>query len=731
MGIENVRSIAAHDPYGPPAGGRDEANTGNPLDSEAMRKLHGDLMSWYTAERTKQSVNRYQMALDQDFYDGLQWDPEDAAVLQERLQAPLVFNLIKPTVDWIIGTQKRARTDWKVLPRTNRPGMAETAQVKTSYLKYIRDVNFGQYSHSRAFADQVIVGLGWTECGVRGDDSDEPVYEAYESWRNVLYDSSSKAVSLDEDARYLFRWKWLDEDIGLALFPERAQLIRQAVSRSTNLVTGGFDEEGEEFWYLGQVIGSQSSMASMAFDRRTYVSDTAWINYQRRRCRLIEAWYKVPVRKQVMRGDPVLNGQGFDINDQTHRMAHESGTVSLYDCIALEMRAAVMTEKGLLWAGKSPYRHNKFPFTAHWCYRRGRDGAPYGVVRQLRDPQEDYNKRASKAQWLLSANQVVMEDGAVDDVDELREEAARPDGIIVRNRGKELEFRKDYMEVQHHITLMQQDHMHIQATSGVADELMGRQTNAVSGKAIEARQIQGSVVTADIFDNDRLSAQSHGQKLLSVCEQFTPEPRVIRVAGAKGKIEWISINEPVLQPDGSVVFLNDITAEQADYSISEQDYYATVRQAMFETMMEMLGRLPPEVAMKILPHILELSDIPDKDEFIAEIREALGIQKPPADASEEERAEFEQRQRQAKAVQQQMDELQMRKIKAETEEAEAKVRKTSAEADRAEAEAQEKREGGADMLKLLAEQVAALRQTIKHLAHPANAAAPATETETA
>ncbi len=51
------------------------------------------------------------MALDQDFYDNLQWDPEDAATLRDRGQMPLVYNEVAPMVDWVIGTERRTRVD--------------------------------------------------------------------------------------------------------------------------------------------------------------------------------------------------------------------------------------------------------------------------------------------------------------------------------------------------------------------------------------------------------------------------------------------------------------------------------------------------------------------------------------------------------------------------------------------------------------------------------------------
>ena len=86
----------------------------------------------------------------------------------------------------------------------------------------------------------------------------------------------------------------------------------------------------------------------------------------------------------------------------------------------------------------SPYRHNRFPFIPIWCYRKGRDKTPYGMVRNLRDPQEDLNKRRSKALFILSANRMIADDDAFENWDEAAEELARPDGILKKKKGAEV-----------------------------------------------------------------------------------------------------------------------------------------------------------------------------------------------------------------------------------------------------------------------------------------------------
>ena len=115
-----------------------------PKKSDEQRKadLYRQLRSWFELETMRQQVNRYQMALDCDYYDGQQWTPDEAAKIRGRGQNPIVFNEIKPTVDWLLGTERRTRRDFKVLSRNERTDAATAdAEVKTKLLKYLEDVN--------------------------------------------------------------------------------------------------------------------------------------------------------------------------------------------------------------------------------------------------------------------------------------------------------------------------------------------------------------------------------------------------------------------------------------------------------------------------------------------------------------------------------------------------------------------------------------------------------------
>lgn len=647
----------------------------HPLDSEEARKEHRKLLEWFFHEKDRQADNRLEMAMDADFYDNIQWDPTDAQVLRDRGQMPLVFNEVAPMVDWVIGTERRTRVDWRVMPRTEDD--VEMADTKTKVLKYVSDINRCQFVRSRAFGDAIKVGVGWLDDGVRDDPTQDILYSKYEDWRNVLWDSAGYELDLT-DSRYMFRWRWVDEDVAVMMFPDRANCIREGVQDAALSMLDGMEEDA---WYSPHDLEAQAKGVLYARG-----SGGMMIDAKRNRVRLIECQYRKPVTTKVVTSGP-LRGAIFDPRDLA--MAHNlaKGSCSIVDKVMMRMHVAVFTEAHMLAMGPAIYRHNKFSLTPVWCYRRGRDRLPYGSIRRVRDLQQDLNKRASKALFMLNTNQVIADENAVDDIEATRDEVSRPDGFIVKKSGKNLEIRRDTDGATGQLQMMTMDAQSIQKSGGVSDENLGRQTNAVSGEAIKARQLQGSVVTTEPFDNLRLATQIQGEKQLSLAEQFYTDEKVIRLTGAKGALEWVRINVPELQSDGSVRFINDMTSSMADFIVSEQDYAGTLRQVMFESLNQIAGRLPPEIALRLMTIAMEFSDLPNKDEIANEIRKMTGERDPNKPMTPEEQ---QQAQQQA-AMQTEALEIQRQTALATLEEQRAKVRELNARALKLEAEA-----GGAD-----------------------------------
>jgi hypothetical protein len=611
--------------------------------------------AWFQMELTRQAANRYQMAMDEDYYDGLQYQPDEAAALLARGQNPVVYNEVKPTIDWMIGTERRTRVDHLVTSRSDDSKEAyEDAQAKTKLLKYLSDVNRTPWARSWAFEESVKAGLGWLEVGVRDDESDEPVYVRSETWRNMLYDSLGMSAIPDDDWRYQFRFKEVDLDIAEA-YLGHGDLLKKA------LIEGDQRSTYLEWWNGEPISGMTSPVGAMPQKWAPYDAD-AWLTNPRERVLLIECWANevyVPSRE----GDV-----GASLNDP----------------VRMRKRVTIMTEYDTLLEAWSPYKHNRFPFVPVWCYRRKKDRAPYGMIRQQRGPQDVLNKQMSKAQWRLSANQIRLEKSALDrevmDEEQLRDEAAAPDAVLTfadgALSGGKVQIREGAPFVEGDLRLAEHNIQAIRMGSGVNGEARGLDTTARSGKAIIAKQEQGSMLTTEPFDNLLLARQIEGELTLSLCEQFVNQPKTFGVPGESSRFDYVKINQP--GPNGEV--RNDITARQAHFVIGEQPWKQSLAEGAFDTTMELLGQLAPvapQVVVAILDLVFEMHpNLPKRETILQRVRGVTGQNAPGEEDTPEQKAAKAQQQ----AIAQAQFQAQMAQMQAAIKEAQAKGEKLDAEA---------------------------------------------------
>jgi len=633
----------------------------NRLDTEESQEFHRKLLSYYQQELDRQADNRVEQAEDEDFYDNLQWTPEDKAIVEGRGQMALTYNITQTAVNWVINSQKRSRTDFRILPR--RKDASKPAQSKTQLMKYLSDVNFSPFHESRAFEDAVKVGIGWLESCVRNDSDGELIRDRYESWRNMLWDSACTELDLS-DARYVIRTKWVDADMAKAWFPQRASVVETATRESDDYFT--------ESEYGDEVMDSTEEYLENGSRSRASRDD---VRFERERLRIIEVWFRTvtPVRK-MQGGD--FSGELFDEASPGHRKEIEEGRAEIIERPSMRVHVAIMTITGLLYLGESPYRHNRFPFTPLWGNRRGRDGMPYGFIRSVKDINRYVNKAASKIIHILNSSKVIMDENAVEDLDDFAEEVARPDAIIVKKKGYELQIDADRGVDVSHENFMARSIAMIQQVGGVTDENLGRETNASSGRAITARQDQGQLATAHYFENLRFAKQVHGAKMLSLIEQFIDEKKAFRITNERGTPEYLEVNDGLPE--------NDIVSTKADFIISEQDWRATIRQAQTEELLDLMSKLAPvapQVVLITLDLLVETMDIPARQELVARIRKQTGMSDPDADEPTPE--ELARQRQEAEAA-----ELQKRMQIAQVEEKEASALQKRAAASKSEADIQ-------------------------------------------
>ena len=163
-----------------------------------------------------------------DYYDGNQLDNETVRILQERGQPPLISNLIKPTVDTVLGMEAKTRQDWVVRAEDDMQCPPELAEALSVKLKHAETESRADRAISDAYGAQCKAGIGWVEVSRETNPMKAPYRVSYIHRRELFWDWRAEKPDLS-DARYLIRRKWLDLDAAVAKMPQYASLFRMSV----------------------------------------------------------------------------------------------------------------------------------------------------------------------------------------------------------------------------------------------------------------------------------------------------------------------------------------------------------------------------------------------------------------------------------------------------------------------------------------------------------------------
>lgn len=296
---------------------------------------------------------------------------------------------------------------------------------------------------------------------------------------------------------------------------------------------------------------------------------------------------------------------------------------------------------------KSPYpdRHGNAtcPLILRSCYI-DRDGNRYGLVKDLISVQDSINHRESKLQHSLAVNRVILDDGAVQDVDRLRAEAAKPDGVIVKNRGFELEIQKDQAEIQGQFALLQHSVQQMNV-AGPNAAMAGKDPREQSGRAIIAQQSGGQLEFEAVADAIRQHTRKVYEAAWMRIKQFWTGKKWIRIADENKEVKFVGLNNPVtlqdelskmdpqmaqqiaqrmgLQPNDPrlqqvVRVENELCDIDADIDIEEGPDSPTMAIEQFAQIMQ----LPPQILQNFPPtFFIQASSLRNKDQLIALIEQ--------------------------------------------------------------------------------------------------------------
>jgi len=604
-----------------------------------------------------------------DYYDGNQLSPETVEKLKDRGQPPLVANLIKPTIDTVLGMEAKTRSDWRVRPEDDEECSDDLAEALSVKLKHAEIESRADRAISDAYAAQCKAGLGWVEVAREHDPFKCPYRVHYVHRREIFWDWRAEQPDLT-DARYLVRRRWLEMDHAIALMPQYASLFR--------MTTGGwagFDPLVEQDTQLVQ---------SWEIERDTRITATDWRDIQRMRICLYEIWYRKWVRGYIM---TLPNGtvMEVDFNNPRHNEAIVSGIAKVKQATFQKVRLAWYTGPHFLYDVPSPYKHNQFPYVPFFGYREDLTNVPYGLIRSMISPQDEVNARKSKMLWSLNSRRVVTDADAVLDHNRAASEVARSDAYIILNANRKptSQFRVDTGGelASQQFQVLQESKQEIAEASGIHKSMQGQTSGATSGLAINSLVEQGLNTLAEINDNFRYSRRLVGEMLFDLVKQNLMQgPARVTIGEGKNK-KVIQLNQQAIdEQTGQPTVMNDVARVKAKVVLDDVPSSPTYRMQQLQMLTEITKSLPPQLQGFVVDFVIEATDMPGRHALADRLRAAVGIQDPEQQAAAQQ-AQAQQAQDQ-KAMQ---DKL----LVLDAAERAARIRKLNAESERATGQAQQ------------------------------------------
>ena len=633
----------------------------------------------YMLEIRNQPLWRYNADIEADYYDGNQLDTITLAEMEEKGIAPLITNLIAPTVDAVLGMEAKGRTDWKVADDSDDDDAEDLADALNIKLHEAERISNVDRAVSDAYAGQIKTGCHFVEVS-REFDPFKPKYRVKAVHRReIWWDWQSKEPDLS-DARYLVRKRWFDKDLVLMMFPKHAQVINNSIS--------GWDD-----WSFELTEDSQDTFLARhwGIEQNSSIEDQEWLDSELERVCLHECWYRKWSKGQVLRlpNDTVIE---FDSKNPRHVAAVENGIIKPQPSILNKLRLSWWIGPHKVGDMKTPYSHNSFPYVPFFGKREDRTGVPYGLIRPMKSPQDEVNTRKQKMMWLLSAKQVIADEDAVHDHNIAASEVGRPDAYIKLNKARLNKTQTAFqVKTEHELSRQQFDVMteakaNIQETGGVYQQMLGNNADsgASSGVAIDSLVEQGTITLAEINDNYRYSRMQVGDLLLSMIkDDMGVMPVQVTLGRDTERERVVNLNEMKQNPEtGAMYRTNDISRTKAVVVLEDVPNTPTYRAQQQRELTELTKALPPELQTAIVDMVIEASDLLHRKEIADRIRSVTGQGKKQDDMTPEEQAVTEEMAK----YEAEMRDLAMREQQAKTEKAEseaplnvAKTEKTLAE----------------------------------------------------
>ena len=454
-------------------------------------------------ESYDQAISDWQSYLAEAYKDlsymvGNQWSSQDKMYLQREGRAAYVFNNIKRMIKQISGYQRRNRMSSICDPIEG--GDQLVSDIFSDLLLYVLQEQGGYNILSTAFEGAVVTGLNlmslWMDYGQ--DRANGDIKIGVEPFNSFLLDPMFTKTDLS-DCRYIMRRRYISRDEAKLMLPGHNSDID-----AMHISEGAADSK---FNYMAYArTGGQKLMRY----------DEFWKRISKKATLLID---KTSGQTQIWRGT----------HEALRLFKDQFPWIESKTIYEPSVQLNIFLEDEVMYSGPDPYKLNDYPFVPVIGYYYPEydmfDYKLQGVVRSMRDTQEELNKMKSKTSDILNS-QVnsgwLVREGAVNNPEDLYRTGQ---GVVIERNSdsqpgdvNKLPAPEVSQSLFALVSSLQSDILQL---AGGSEELLGVAQGGnteVSGTLAKQRAYNSITTLQDLYDNLNLSQKILSKKIIRLIQ---------------------------------------------------------------------------------------------------------------------------------------------------------------------------------------------------------------------
>lgn len=570
------------------------------------------------------SILEYRKKAREDFgfYDGTgQWSPHILKQLKERGQDAITVNKIKNLVNYMAGMEIQTRFRVAFRSHSGKEEDDELAKAVTHLGYAIQENQDMSYKSSLKFRDALITGIGWSN--IYKDVKNGEIKYDYVNPTDVLFDPDDLTPTMS-DMSFVIRIRWVTLSQAQKLWSKHKDYFKGLLKERKNYESGSVS---------GEILQRQNDTIN------TYTSGDGTYGSK---IMVVEVQYR-DTQKSYEGFD--VKGYHFETFDKDKAEELNQKGEELKESQATQIMRVVYTgDKLLEFAPLEPRLPDLPDFTYIPCIwtRRQEDGVPDGWISVMKDIQRESNYRRTKLVNNLNSFRVIMDASVVGpnrDIEDIRAELKRPDSVFIKttNAG-EFNITSNQPLAHGHFEMLSRGDQELQQVSGIYDEALGKQTNAISGVAIKNRQTNSVRNQVFAFDNLRMMKKREARMMLNLIQgggDFFLESFILTEEEKK----HVLLNV-VREIDGKQIVLNDIRTLPLSIYVEEVSDFESSSQEQ-QAVMESLLSNPNATLILQSEILLKRLGVRDYKELAQEMKEIMQQQQQAQQPQEEQPSEEE------------------------------------------------------------------------------------------